>query len=190
MLAPVRTVAPAEMPVTLDQAKAQCRVDGDDEDALISALVAAAVDHLDGWSGVLGRALVTQTWRQEFDRFSPIMRLPLLARTISTIKWRDAAGDETALADGAYSVFVDARGSYVRAEDEFVAPAGVTGPAGVSVEFVAGTPASDVPPAIKAAILLLVGHWYVNREAASDGPLTAVPMAVDALIAPFRRIGV
>jgi hypothetical protein len=58
MLKPVRTVPPAEMPVSLDEAKLHCRVDHNAEDAHITGLIAAAATHLDGWSGILGRALV------------------------------------------------------------------------------------------------------------------------------------
>ncbi|MFP5432845.1 MAG: head-tail connector protein [Alphaproteobacteria bacterium] len=44
---------------------------------------------------------------------------------------------------------------------------------------------------MKAAILLLVGHWYANREAVVTGTIaTQLPMAVDALLAPLRRVGI
>ncbi|GFM73601.1 hypothetical protein PSCICL_45930 [Pseudomonas cichorii] len=35
---------------------------------------------------------------------------------------------------------------------------------------------------VKQAVLLLVGHWYANREAVAVGGLTAVPLAVDRLL--------
>lgn len=38
------------------------------------------------------------------------------------------------------------------------------------------------------AMLLLIGHWYANRESVVIGTITAeVPMAVDALISPYRH---
>lgn len=41
---------------------------------------------------------------------------------------------------------------------------------------------------ITAAMLLLIGHWYANRESVVIGTITAeVPMAVDALICPYRH---
>ena len=51
--------------------------------------------------------------------------------------------------------------------------------------------AAAVPAAIKQAMLLLIGHWFANREAVNVGNIvTAMPLAVEALIAPYRRVGV
>jgi uncharacterized phiE125 gp8 family phage protein len=66
---PVLVTPPVAAPVSLAEAKAHLRVDFDDEDALISGLIDAATQHLDGWSGVLGRALMPQTWEMSLDRF-------------------------------------------------------------------------------------------------------------------------
>ncbi len=49
---------------------------------------------------------------------------------------------------------------------------------------------STVPPALKVAILLLVGNWYANHEVSSAPAMIELPFAVSALIAPYRRIGV
>ncbi|MBW5800068.1 head-tail connector protein [Halomonas elongata] len=41
---------------------------------------------------------------------------------------------------------------------------------------------------LTTAMLLLIGHWYENREAVVMGTIaTQVPMAVEALIAPYRH---
>lgn len=48
--------------VALQDLREHLRVDGTDEDALIVSLEAAAVAYLDGWGGVLGRAIKEQTW--------------------------------------------------------------------------------------------------------------------------------
>ncbi len=52
-----------------------------------------------------------------------------------------------------------------------------------------GPPAtSTVPDPLKVAILLLVGHWYQHREAVSAAGMAPLPFAVEALVAPYRRI--
>lgn len=43
---------------------------------------------------------------------------------------------------------------------------------------------------VKAAMLLLIGHWYANREAVNIGNITSeVPFAVEALLQPYRIYG-
>jgi uncharacterized phiE125 gp8 family phage protein len=59
----------------------------------------------------------------------------------------------------------------------------------VSITYVAGE--ASAPEAIQQAIRLAVAHWYANREAAVVGAsVQALPLAFDALIAPFRRVRV
>ncbi|WP_447896044.1 head-tail connector protein [Vreelandella sp. GE22] len=44
---------------------------------------------------------------------------------------------------------------------------------------------------ITTAMLLLINHWYANREAVIVGSITAtLPMAVETLLWPYRRLGV
>lgn len=41
---------------------------------------------------------------------------------------------------------------------------------------------------ITTAMLLLIGHWYENRESVVVGTIVAdLPMAVEALISPYRH---
>lgn len=48
---------------------------------------------------------------------------------------------------------------------------------------------TPLPSPIKHAILLLIGHYYENREATIDKRYEVVelPMAVASLLAPYRR---
>lgn len=195
MYAPVLvTPAAADDPIiTLAEAKVHLHVDGSDEDSLITALVSAATAHLDGWSGILGRCLVMQTWRQDFDAFCPRLRLPLIAASITELR-AFAEGDDTGSVVTAsnFELLEDALGSYVRFVDDYSFPGSVRETRGVRVTFTAGYgAASAVPKAIKQAMLLLVGHWYENRSAVSIGNVASdLPFAVKAMIEPYRRIGV
>lgn len=42
---------------------------------------------------------------------------------------------------------------------------------------------------IKAALLLLIGHWYENRAAVTDTATAALPFAVTALLQPYKIYG-
>lgn len=53
----------------------------------------------------------------------------------------------------------------------------------VEIVFEAGYADADaVPPMLKHAIRLLVGHWYKNREPAHQALLQAMPYGIDELI--------
>lgn len=192
MLAPIRTVAPETAPVSLTETKAHLRVDFDDDDTLITSLIDAATAHVDGWTGVLGRALVMQTWRQDFCCFRPRLRLPLApASSITSTTYYDGDNVQQTLSADIYQLLTDARGPFVTPKPDQIWPGSYDREDAVSVTYVAGYGDADAVPApIRAAILLIIGHLYENREASTLG-VTAelVPMAVDALLVPFRRVG-
>lgn len=50
--------------------------------------------------------------------------------------------------------------------------------------------ASPMPPAIEQAVLMIVAHFYANREAMSDFRRYALDIGVDRLIAPHREHGI
>lgn len=58
---------------------------------------------------------------------------------------------------------------------------------GQSLEDVPTDDMGQIPQLIKQAILLIVGHWFENREAA--GPLTikTIPLAVESIVAQFAK---
>lgn len=190
MLAPVRITAPSQQPVSLSDVKAHCRVDHNDDDTVLTSLLNGAVAYLDGWGGVLGRCLVTQTWRQDYGSFG-VLRPPLgPVASITSITYYDASNEQQTLSADVYGLFADELGSYVGLKPDQSWPSAYGRSDAVSVTYVAGTAAADVPASIKAAILLLTAYWYEYREAAVTGTIaTKLPLSVEALIAPYRRVG-
>lgn len=189
MLAPVLVTPPDAAPVSLVEAKAHLRVDHDDDDAVIAAMVEAATALLDGWRGVLGRAMVTQTWRQDLRAWPWGRKLYLTvdpALEIVAIRyWPADGGAQAALAEDRYSgILADHLGPFVRLGADL--PALACRDDAVSVEFVAGFGApEDVPASLKAAIMLMVGHLYEHREASAENAMSGT---VQALISPLRRV--
>jgi len=158
-MTPYLVTPPASLPVSVAEAKAFLRVDHNDEDALIEGLISGAVAHLDGWKGVLGRCIMPQTWSVRVDE-AGTYALPM--PDVSTAQLGGDALEVTASAGGPQ----------------------VTAVAAGVIEFVCAMPAEQLPAA-KAAMLMLVGHWFSNREAASAA-LVEVPMAAEMLISSLR----
>lgn len=189
MLKPVRTVAPAVNPVTLDEVKAQVRVDFPDHDALLQGLIDAAVSHLDGYGGALGRAMITQTWRQDFKEFDDRVRLALGdVLSVTSVQYYDLNNVLQTASASLYGVYTDAVGPYVEINSNQSWPSTYDRPDAVRVTWTCGfgPAAADVPAALRHAILMMVAHWYANREATVTG-VTAVelPFAVGALVGPL-----
>ncbi len=182
--------APATDVVSLEAAKAHLRVDSAGDDALIKSLVAAATAHLDGRAGILGRAIVSQTWR--LDVRAPVSGcIPIDmvgVSSIASVKYL-AAGVEQTWTASEYRLGARGLRSFVEPGAGFSWPSADDQEDAYRVSFVAGWPEAEVPAPIKAAILLMVGDLYENRETVAVGAAaSSIPMipTVDRLIAPYR----
>lgn len=193
-LTPTLITPPSESPVSVYDAKSNCRIETTDEDPLITSLIAASTSYVEGYSGILGRALITQTWAQSFSRFPAdrCIRVPLLPiQSITTIKYYDADDVEQTFDSAKYRLLTDKLGAYVELKDSESWPSTKSRGDAMTVTYVAGygNKGSDVPPAIRQAILMMVGHFYENRELSAPITISEVPFAADALLVPFRRVG-
>lgn len=189
---PVLITPPAAPVVTLEEAKAHLRVDHAADDALIEGLIGAATGHLDGWTGVLGRCLVEQTWRQEYDGFARDLHLPLGPVIAATsVTWRSAAGTLATVSPSAYDLRTDAGGrSCVRFDAGYSFPTGLHESRAVAVTYRTGHEAVGVPAPLRAAVLLMVGDLYAFRESGGSGTVafsSPTSLTVNNLIAPYRR---
>lgn len=164
-----RTVLPTIEPVTLDEFKEQARVLINDEDALLSRLLMTARQAVEN---ALGRALITQTWQLQLDRFPawriPLPRPPLVE--VSSIVYLDVNAAQQTLSTSIYQVAgVGGEhmepGYIVPAYGKYYPPTRPI-PQAVTIVYVAGVPTrGEVPEPVRAEILRLAGWMYENREA-------------------------
>ncbi|TIN02690.1 MAG: hypothetical protein E5Y34_06585 [Mesorhizobium sp.] len=191
---------PDELPVSLAEARAQLGIATTTvHDAMINRLIAAVTAKLDGESGMLGRALVTQEWQLTLDCFPTEIVIPLPPlQSVEEITYLDVAGNEQTLATDKYTVLGIAGSKRTR-----IVPAyGKAWPAtrdfaeSVTVSFTAGYGDDEdaIPEPLRAAILLHVGHLFENRETTIVDERTAfsvevTPYGFDDLIAPYRLWG-
>jgi uncharacterized phiE125 gp8 family phage protein len=187
---------PQEEPVTLAEAKAHCRVLHSAEDDLLSALIVAARQHVEQ---VTWRALVTQVRQVTLDRWPSSWRdgtdaIALPGGTVSevgSVKYTGSNGAEVTLDPSGYHAALAGDRPLVYPAWGTVWPTTRDEREAVRVQYTTGYgAAADVPQGLKQAMLLLIGHWYANREASVVGTITAeLPQAVGALLAPYRLMG-
>jgi len=202
--------APATEPLTLAETKTYLRVDVADEDAYISGLIATARMWVEKR---IGRALITQTWEYVLDAWpgsvangwwdgavqKPVtgssrraVELPLPPlQSVTFVQTYDDADQITVFEASNY--LVDA----TRIPGRLVLRTGQVWPSvtraanGIEIRFIAGYggTAADVPGTFRQALLILVAHWFENRVQINGRALPrTAPAAVEALLAPFRRV--
>lgn len=163
------TEAPASDPVSLSEAKTHLRVTHNDEDALITALIKAATAQVE--DALAWRSLVTRTYT---------LAVTLEGAASLLLPMPPVQSVTSVAVDG--EVFA----AWTLKGDALVFDGKVSGDA--EIVYVAGYGnAAAVPYNFKAAILLLVGHWFENREAVVLATQPAkLPLAVESLTLPWR----
>lgn len=171
------------------------------DDAQIGGMLAAAREHCENF---LGLSLSTRVLEIALDEFPKRRRHPHQhrdlaielpmgpVRQILSVSWGGESDDE--MNDDTFTL------------DDYSRPARVVPVAAawptvaratnaVKVRYLAGYGVDSdggeaLPKAIRAAILLVVGHLFANREDAADVALTSLPINAEALMRPMRvRLG-
>ena len=186
-----RTTPPSGDIVSLAEAKAHLRVDAADEDAVITDAMAAAMESLDGPSG-LGRALLTQKWRLSLDAWeSPWIELLLgPVQSIDQITYVDPTGTAQTLDPATYVLDSDSTPARLLPAPNVCWPALRCQVNAVKIGFTCGYGApTDVPRRIKSALKLLIADLYTNRDGtvidASRVTVVDNP-AFERLLRPYR----
>jgi uncharacterized phiE125 gp8 family phage protein len=188
--------APAVEPVTLTEAKQHLRVDIDDDDTYIEALIVAARQYAEEY---LDRALISQQLAVRMDTFPYEFELPrppmATSGTLTTTavtyaldpgSASTAVPTTTTLSTSQYRVDRDDTPGRIRTVYNGTWPSHLSDPNAVTVTWWGGygSSTSDVPQAIRNAILMIVAHLYESRQAAvATGAVPQdVPFGVKALL--------
>lgn len=178
-----RTVPPTQYPVSLVEVKAHLHIYHSDEDAKLDAFIAAAVNRLDGYYGILNRALLPQTWRLQLDCFPPCIDLPLPPLiSIDQFQYLDDLDTWVDVTDSEYQLINNGEVPSVLVPSylEQAWPTPKLQPDSIRIVFTCGYQPGHVPEDIKSAILMTISTWNENREAGQ------IPEAVRTLLAPRR----
>lgn len=178
---------PTSEPIELDEAKLYLRVDTDADDAMITALIVAAREYCQGYQN---RAYITQTLEITMDHFpghfhpfpmygfafpyhhhrrhhNEIRLLMPPIQSVVSISYTDHTGKTTTLDPSTYVVDTDSEPGRVVPAHGTWWPTDCLQPVnGVRIRYVAGYgDIYAVPKSVKQAMMMLIAHWYENREA-------------------------
>jgi uncharacterized phiE125 gp8 family phage protein len=166
------------MSVDLPLAKAHCRVDHSDDDTLIAHYIAGAKAWVERYTGLVTEETELTQDFLEFGDYLELSRGPLVE--LLEIAYTDTDGDPQVVED-------------TRVQGLLIYPPLAGWPSiqtytNITVTYDAGYGGyNPVPPELTSAQLLLIGHWYANREAVVVGDMSnEVQFAVEALAGPFR----
>jgi hypothetical protein len=204
------TSVPVSEPVTLAQAHSQLTLDSGmtTDDTMIRGMIQAAREYCEK---LMQRAIYPRNVTLSLDNFPiPVfgdtlnpadrnafftgtyiwnrlaIRLPLPAcQSVTSITYYDQSGTQYTVDPTTY--IVDTMSEPCRIVPKWSCTWPVASyyqPGSIQVNYVAGTWATgSCPMAIQASILMLVSHWYNNRDAAMQSPPKEVEHSVRALLA-------
>lgn len=175
-MASIIVTPPTEEPVTLDMVKAQSRVTHSLDDALLLAYISAARDYLEI---VTRRQFLSTTYQWTGLQNPPgtivLDRSPV--QSVSEIAVMQGSVVESVLDPTTYMILPGTDPAAVA----LLTP--VPAMALLRVTFIAGWATTEVmPPSLIQATLLLVSHFYEQREASTAQKLEKIPYGVEALI--------
>lgn len=175
------TTLPTASCVAPADAKMRLAIEHDEDDYLLESLIAEASDWAEKY---IDRPIMEQVITYYFDGFDS--DLELFTRDISgiIIKYDDENNTEQTLSDSLYDADIICYPSKITADSW---PETYEKTNSVRVEVTAGyATEATVPPSIKTAVLLMVGHLYNNREGSSDNRVNELPLGVQSFLERYR----
>lgn len=182
-----RSAAPATGIVTVAEAKSQCRIDHADDDALIGRLVSLASMAVQERAG---KALVTQDFEILLSGATATLDVPYgltPVQQIVSIGYTDTADQAATAVVADFQLTGDEDRAVIKPKTGKVWPTtnGEDGSLVITLRCGFGA-LTSVPENLRHAALMLIGHWYENRESTGDS-MAEMPDAAADLIGLTRR---
>ncbi|MGH6763087.1 MAG: head-tail connector protein [Phyllobacterium sp.] len=182
------TTPPVAEPVTLAEVRAHMRLGTTSEDELLNGLIKAARQTLEA---EIGMAMISQTWRLHVDawpRDGRVLIPKFPVRNVVTVTAYRPDGEPVTIPASDLRLDPSSRPAQL-----YLSPrcAGMAGLHGLEIDFRAGfgDTGTEVPDALKHAILSLIAHWYEFRGAVGpESQPASFPPGFDRLVSIWRRV--
>ncbi len=185
----VRVVEPQVEPVSLADAKQHLRVDTDDDNLYITALISSAREWAETY---IDRTFVETQWTMRLDFFPVEIELPRppmhTTLTATVVTYTLDTGSTATLSASDYRVDRHSTPGVIRNLYGGSWPSNRDDQNSITVTWWAGYGADSTktPKAIRHAILMLVAYLYERRMAADSVPANEIPFGVKSLLDTHR----
>lgn len=180
--------------ITLEEARLHLKLDAEGspaahpDDSLVEALITAARQAAENFLN----AKVGE-WELELRLadFADEIEIPDEVVSIVSVKYIDTAGATQTVDSADYELAGTPQEPILRPVYDGDWPTGVRDQDdAVRIRYTTGYSSGSpntLPAAIRAAMLLTIGHLYANRQAVQDRQTYELPLGVAALLMPYRR---
>jgi uncharacterized phiE125 gp8 family phage protein len=180
----VRLTEPVVEPVSVAEAKNHLRIDSDftDDDLYIQSLITAARHYVENH---VDRTLLRTQLQMKLDYF-PVWDLPLPRPPVMSdpVVVQYVSSDSSLVTFTNFRTDRDATPAVIRPQWNGTWPTVRGAENDVVISWWAGygTTGANVPVPARHAMLLILSHWYRNREAISENRFAPVPMSAETLL--------
>ena len=163
------TTAPATEPITLAEAKSQCRIETSftDDDTWLNTVITVVREQAED---LLNRALISQTITMVSNEFEDVIELPQPPLvSVTSIKYYDSDNAQQTLAASEYQVNNYSEPGEITLASLSAWPEVYERFDAVEIIYVTGyADAAAVPTSIKQGMLMMLTDLYDNRSQAGD----------------------
>lgn len=161
-------------------------VDDNKDDLLIKSLLDAAINKAESIAGIiLRRRSVTQHY-SEFSSFMPL-RGPVVS--VESVSYTDQHNEVQELLEDSVFEAVQGLSGGVRLSFESQWPQALGFKDCIAVTYTAGYESDEIPGDLRIALMMLVSHFYDNRETLAPVQLYETAMSFKYLLQPYVQVG-
>ena len=173
--------------VSLADAKNHLRVEHDSDDTLITALISAAQDMVQKYTGTFLQRTSGVFYHDHFHDFMDLylgIKVEVTDATNGVAFIDETTGSETAVSSSHFQLDGKDYPARLRITD---LPTDVKDELNaVRIYVTGGYDSTDRPPALVSAMLLIIGHLYENRQDVTSFKQYEIPMSSQYLMNPYR----
>lgn len=181
---------PAIEPISLTEAKNFMRIDETDGDVLINSLITAARIYIETTMGLI---MTTESWSYYIDKWpnNSVIYLPLSPiQSVDEIRIHTSSASYEILPVEDYETDTHSNHPRIKILNRMIGSAMGHSMNQIEMQFTSGfgDTMNEVPADLKQAMLLLVSHWFEQREPIGyGGTFAKVPTSIEALLASYKK---